>query len=264
MDSSPGGSSGADLAVGGGTTIVVLAGIAAGSQSSQAAPVIAGIVALAVALITWYATDRRQGAALAAEERRHQATLEAERERFTEQLKAESSRHEAVLRHQERQQDIDELRRILDNAAAVLAELNHDWLDFIRARWRVDSASEDPDVAKAAYRTAREQLARTRRTLVDARYRASMRLGTQHEAVRALGKLEKLMREGVKTFPLDLNTDQRDVAMAKVRDEARLLTNQFQAAASEEIGVRRDSPSQGDSPGAEPLADELVEDWSPS
>src|SRR5829696_8902888 len=85
-------------------TCVVGAGTAVGAgQTSNAGPILAFVGAITVALITWYATDKRQSKA-----------LEAERERLQDRLLDERRRHDDTLRHEERHQFIEEFRRVLD------------------------------------------------------------------------------------------------------------------------------------------------------
>ena len=116
---------GGETAVVGGATAITTVGIVGASQSSQAGPIIAGVVAFVVALITWYATDKRQSKALAAEEqrqakaldaeqRRHEATLAAENERWRRNLEAENERHSERLLHERRLANLDETRRVMD------------------------------------------------------------------------------------------------------------------------------------------------------
>ena len=73
------GASGGDVAVAGGATLAGAAGIYGATTTSQTGPIIAGVVAIFVALVTWYATDRRQSKALAAERDRLDATFNHER-----------------------------------------------------------------------------------------------------------------------------------------------------------------------------------------
>src|SRR5262245_56170618 len=117
-------------------TVATGVSIYIGAQSSQTGPIIAGAVAVIVALITWYATDRRQDAALEAERQRHRATLDAEQQRF-----------ETRLQHEREMQDVNDLREMLvpfmeaaEQAWAASADLLRrvDNEDASRARFKVE------------------------------------------------------------------------------------------------------------------------------
>lgn len=100
--------------------LVVCAGGAsafAASESSNAPSLLAFTGALLVALITWYATDRRQTAALMADDRRHRASLDAEQTRLA-----------LTLRHERDLNDRQRLRDFLDDAAAVLEDVTTTFL----------------------------------------------------------------------------------------------------------------------------------------
>jgi hypothetical protein len=79
---------------------------AAASGSRHAGPILTFVGAILVALIAWYATDRRQRRLLAAEDTRHKA-----------ELQAHEKRHAAQLAHDRSLRDLDDLRRFLDEAA---------------------------------------------------------------------------------------------------------------------------------------------------
>src|SRR3712207_4053647 len=82
----------------GGLIVLVAGGSALGaSQTDRTGPVLAFAAAILVAVITWYATDRRQTAALAAEEKRQTDALAAEDKRHTDSLSAEAERHAVRL-----------------------------------------------------------------------------------------------------------------------------------------------------------------------
>jgi hypothetical protein len=97
-----------DIAVGGGSCALLVVAILGANQTDSTGPIIAGSVAIIVALVTWYATDKRQSKALAAEERRQIKTLEEERGRLTLQLE-----------HDRELEDVKHLREFLDNAAEL-------------------------------------------------------------------------------------------------------------------------------------------------
>lgn len=69
------GGSRTDVAVAGTATLAGAAGIYVATTTSESGPIIAGVVAIFVAVVTWYATDRRQARALAAERERFQRQL---------------------------------------------------------------------------------------------------------------------------------------------------------------------------------------------
>jgi hypothetical protein len=97
--------------VGTGALIIVTgAGAAFGaSKTDSAAPYLALTGALLVALITWYATDRRQAQMLRADERRQQRQLD----------------HDRAL------DDRQELRKFLDSVAETYEDLHHAFTQLI-------------------------------------------------------------------------------------------------------------------------------------
>ena len=112
------------VVVGGGT-------VAAAAGTSTAGPVLAFVGAILVALITWYATDRRQRRLIAADERRHRAELEAQ-----------ERRHAAQLAHDRSLRDLDELRRFLDDAAEAFEAVVRRVSELFRLKLVTD---EHPD-----------------------------------------------------------------------------------------------------------------------
>jgi hypothetical protein len=109
------------LIVGGGALVLVLGGAyqaTQASQASEATPYIAGVVAIAVALITWFATDRRQAKALA-----------AERDRLQRQLDAEAERHRERLVHERQLANLDEVRETMDTVMAAFHALRNAVVD---------------------------------------------------------------------------------------------------------------------------------------
>jgi hypothetical protein len=93
-----------------GVVVLIGAGGAAAvaSQSDKTAPILAFAGAILVALITWYATDRRQAAALAAEQQRL----------------------DAQLRHERDLSERAELLTVLDETFAIINETSYDCLDL--------------------------------------------------------------------------------------------------------------------------------------
>lgn len=94
-------------ALGAGAIIIVSIGAAVGaSQTGSASPYLTFAGAIIVALLTWFATDRRQVRQLA-----------DGRERLTDQLDAEEKRQAAEQTHDRALHDLDHLREFLDEAA---------------------------------------------------------------------------------------------------------------------------------------------------
>src|SRR4051794_21885519 len=94
------------ILVAGGAFGLVLGGVyqvTQADQSDKATPYIAGIVAITVALITWFATDRRQAKALVVEAARLQ-----------HQLDAEAHRHRQRLKHERQLANLDDVRKVMD------------------------------------------------------------------------------------------------------------------------------------------------------
>jgi hypothetical protein len=127
--------------------VVVVAGAAAGgaSQAGSAGPYLTFAAAVLVALVTWFATDRRQARQLLAEEKRQAASLAAD-----------ASRQARELAHDRKLRDLDHLRAAL-SAAAVAYE------DAVLAMARF----ENKDLANAidvdphtAFRTAAGHMSR--------------------------------------------------------------------------------------------------------
>ena len=105
---------------------MVAAGSAIGaSQSDSTGPVLAFVGAILVALVTWYATDRRQRTAL------------AERERL-----------ELQLAHQRHLHDVADLREVLSNTLSAAEET------FVLMERVVKALAKDPPTAKARPGTA--------------------------------------------------------------------------------------------------------------
>jgi hypothetical protein len=113
---------GDDAAVVGVAGLATAGGIVVGTQSSQTGPIIAGVVAVVVALITWYATDKRQAKAIAAQEEQHGSDLRAESARHDATLRAERERLDARLAHERELADVADLRLVL-GAALDAADL---------------------------------------------------------------------------------------------------------------------------------------------
>ena len=127
--------SGEELVVGGVACVVAAVVIFGASQTSKAVPIIAGSVAILVALFTWYATDKRQTKAIAAHEREQERAFRAERERLAAQL-----RHDRVLA------DVADLRAVLEEALDSVDE----WRAHAEA-WGAAAAgsSEERDARRA-------------------------------------------------------------------------------------------------------------------
>ena len=70
-------------------------------------------------------------------------------------MRAEKERHQQILRHEERQQDIEELRRVLDDAVAAIGRFNDAWATLAELmRDRDLSAPESREDFEAARATA--------------------------------------------------------------------------------------------------------------
>lgn len=101
----------------GGVIVLIAGGSAVGASGvSNTAAYLTFAAAITVALITWYATDRRQAAALEAEERRQAAALNAEERRLAQQLA-----------HDKELSDRAALRDFLDEIAGAYEELHLDY-----------------------------------------------------------------------------------------------------------------------------------------
>ena len=226
--------SGEDLAVGGGACVLLVVAVLGANQTSNTAPIIAGSVAIIVALVTWYATDKRQSRAIRAQEEQQERALQAERDRHRAALAAEADRHAARLRHEERQQDIEELRRVLDATMGALAaelEAHAEARDAWRGDEHVPKRLDD----------ALKELASSLRRVNTESYRLSLRMGDSHDAIRALGDMytaaeaqrEVLQRE-----------EPSEEARARLREHGEAVAAAlvaFRTAAFREIQVRREA-----------------------
>jgi hypothetical protein len=117
MRESNSGGGGVDTGVlaGIGVLLVGAAGIVGAAHATRTTigPIIAGSVAIVVAFITWYATDRRQ-----------KRELNAEWKRLAETQNAERHRHDNLLRHERQLADVADMRRVLEHA---LGTVNMSW-----------------------------------------------------------------------------------------------------------------------------------------
>jgi len=168
-----GGEGGEDAGVAAGTCLIAGIGIYGATRTNQTGPIIAGVVAILVALLTWYATDKRQAKALAAERQRHQETLAGERERHRESLRAERERLDARLDHERQVVDLADLR------AAVEESLGASDLTFLasaQALHREEQEIEDDLAMKLE--SAHSRLDRGQTALL-------MRLHQEHPIMRA-------------------------------------------------------------------------------
>jgi hypothetical protein len=117
------GGTGGDVGVAVGACAVGGAGIYGAAQTSQTGPIIAGIVAIIVALVTWYATDRRQAKSIDAQQEAQDRDLEAEQRRHEATLAGERERLDDRLQHERKLADIAEVRKILEHAFDAVDEL---------------------------------------------------------------------------------------------------------------------------------------------
>jgi hypothetical protein len=162
------GGTGGDIGVAATACAAGGAGIYGAAQTSQTGPIIAGVVAIIVALVTWYATDRRQAKAITAQSEQQARELEAEQERLVLQLS-----HERDLKQ------LDHLREFFDEAAAVFENA------LATARRYAKSVRDDTEMTEpiivetgnAALDAAREMNVLQRRM--------GLRLPTDHPVYRA-------------------------------------------------------------------------------
>lgn len=202
---------------GGGDAAVAGGGIVVATQTTQAGPIIAGVVAVVVALVTWYATDKRQAKALAAEEERQRTALASERERLREQLD-----------HDRQARELAELRKVLDEATDLLhaaaAQLSEvDWL------WR--NLGDAPTVEQLANAKAADmKLGDAVIGTEGARFRLSLRLGRKHAVIVAF---EGVLRE-LESLYRFVNPDHQ-----MSEDDAKAIT-QLRATFVNRLGVFRD------------------------
>jgi hypothetical protein len=220
------------LVVGGAALVLVLGGAYQATQSSQASeatPYIAGVVAIAVALITWLATDRRQAKALAAEQSRHEATLTAEH-----------GRHEAMLRHDERKQDLEELRKVFDDTIAEVIGLNSAQLKAFRV-WADSARDPTPTDVPERKRAGFDLIVDARWRVASARFRLAIRIGVDHEAIDALAAVATGAEQLGEFMWGEPYSDEAKQRYAELTTEVREQILRFQAAAYDEIQVRRDS-----------------------
>jgi hypothetical protein len=251
------------------------AGVYGATEAAQPGPFIAGVVAIVVALITWYATDRRQSKALADADERQADALAAEDTRHAASLAAENTRHAATLTHAARRQDVEELRRVLDSTMDLLfaldeanRQLGATWYELFQL-WNVGRSwfflgrtrrtprawlAARPMLGRLAganersltkeHAAAVEAQGEALHRLGAATFRLSLRMGSDHEAVRALLELGRLSVDSRRLLTTDPRRD-RDAFM-KFQDrvvQAPDIMQRIQRAAHEEIQVRSDAAS---------------------
>ena len=118
--------------------MVIVAGGAAAlaTMTNEVGPLLAFTGALLVAAVTWISTDRRQARQLAHQSERDAAMrdndrdrlerqLEEEHARLHAQLNAERDRQRAEMMHHRELTDLDDLRKLLDEAAVALHEAHY-------------------------------------------------------------------------------------------------------------------------------------------
>jgi hypothetical protein len=206
------------LLVGGGAFVLVLGGVYQATQADQAneaTPYIAGVVAIAVALITWFATDRRQAKALAAERERLDETLAEER---------------AV-------RELEELRKVLDEAMDALAAAN---IGTARAVW---DWKRLPTGVGAEERSAlTTKVSDAYNALMDANaawYRLTLRVGYEHPVAKSLRDVHDAILALVQEIELDRPPTDNEVDRLNELGDARAETlDRFRAAAVELVGSR--------------------------
>jgi hypothetical protein len=215
------GFSGGDAA-GAALVVVVAGGAAAGaSQASTAGPYLTFAAAIIVALITWFATDRRQTRALAAEGERQVRSLDAERARLVLELK-----------HTRAMADLAGLRGLLDEAAVALHRASYARDDV----WRVgpagvaqaDHERSDPSRPGIAARLAAAGTA-----LDELAERLAIRLGPETSAVVEFGHAADALR----AIDIEINRPHADDveqfnAFRSASDAFSAARNAFVAAAA--------------------------------
>jgi hypothetical protein len=177
---------GHDAAVAGGAIVGTGVGIAGATQSSQAGPIVAGVVAVIVALITWYATDKRQAKAIV-----------AERERFQQQLDAEAERHRERLAHERDIANLEELRTALDDALKALAACERalrEWESAASAYVEAATKHGVPGDLKAdRLHDARREFTASVTNVIPHRQVLQVRLGRSHALVEAFSRAVLLL-----------------------------------------------------------------------
>jgi hypothetical protein len=121
-----------------GAAVVIVAGGAAAlaTMTNDVGPLLAFTGALLVAAVTWISTDRRQARQLAHQSERDTAMRDNDRNRLERQLEeqhaqlhaqlnAERDRQQAELMHHRELSDLDDLRKLLDEAAVALHEAEY-------------------------------------------------------------------------------------------------------------------------------------------
>jgi hypothetical protein len=221
------GGTGGDIGVAAGACVAGGAGIYGAAQTSQTGPIIAGVVALIVALVTWYATDRRQAKALEAENIRLERQLEAERERQAQ-----------VLKQDRETTELAELRRVLADATEKVLSANAQLYE-LRLAW--DALPPNPSAAGVAqlqkmYSTAGASVIAVRL----AWYTVTLRLGERHPVVWKLDLVQgELGVEHQEIGPLSAPPPAAQRTRLHQFDERRSTAlKEFREAAFEAVGSR--------------------------
>lgn len=201
------------LMVGGGAVAgAAVVGIGV-SGLSAAAPIIAGVVALAVAVITAVTTDRRQGVALKAQQLRLDAQLSAEAQRLREQLG-----------HDRRLANVAELRAVIDESLASTRKAR---AILVNHRGREAPSGLTEAGAKVGYQSSR-LATRAGRTspiavaLVDVVSRLS-------DWTQAILDIDEALEH--------VDTDDIDRDLEACEDQFDVALRQFENAAFEEVGA---------------------------
>lgn len=197
----------ASLAVGGATSAVVVTGlVAAVAGADPAGPIIAACAAVLVALITWFATDRRQRVALEAERTRVQ-------DRIAEDRQADDRR---------------ELRIKLDEAARC----------YVAAREALMDASAESGPGREPSGDRRATALMLTEALSVAKQQLRLWIPDDAPVMRHLGAVEEALR----AWAMEL--EERDVDL-RVGAHATVADGAFEAFVDAARGeVRADAPER--------------------
>jgi hypothetical protein len=221
-----GGGTGTDVAVAGCATVAGAAGIYGATTTSHTGPIIAGVVAIFVALVTWYATDRRQSKALA-----------AERQRFDRQLQAENERLRETLAHQQESRELEELRAVLDNATETLTAAN---IKTSSAVWNWRQLPFDPTSdRKSAVVASSGEAYDALMAAMASWYRVTLRLGDEHPVALTLRKAIDAIQELGRVTGLPEPTSDQQLDRLAGLEKARIeRLGDFRTAAVKAVGSR--------------------------
>lgn len=190
--------------MGGGLIILGLAtgSVAASSQASERGPILTFAAAVLVALITWYATDRRQERQIAAERQREAQRLRAERERLDRQLAAEREREDV----QHLREFLDELAREVELCAGAYTDASSALEELVKLRSSGGLGSEfERTVLEAESHVAglRQQAQKVIIAGRERHRRAQLRLEPDHPLMAAHKAFLDLLERGIALLKLE-------------------------------------------------------------